>query len=98
MRSGHRYDDAVAEEWVQNPDVIATDLDDELVLLHRTTRAVFTLNETGRTVWQELEEPRTVDAVVEAVTRAFTVDQATAHADVSQLLSELAAADLARPR
>ena len=85
-------------EWTQNPDVIATDLGDELVLLHRNTRAVFTLNATGREVWRRLEEPCTIDAAVEAVTTAFTVDEATARTDVTRLLDELIAADLARPR
>ena len=85
-------------EWTQNPDVIATDLGDELVLLHRATRAVFTLNGTGREVWRRLEDPCTIDAAVEAVTAAFTVDEATARADVTKLVDELVAADLARPR
>ena len=31
----------MADEWVHNTDVITTDLDTELVLLNRTTRAVF---------------------------------------------------------
>ena len=82
--------------WERNPDVIVTDLDTELVLLDRATRAVFTLNKTGRVVWQQLERPCTLDAAVAAVTRAFEIDEATARDDVMALLGELVASDLAR--
>ena len=88
----------MTQTWHRNPEVIATDLDDELVLLHPSTRAVFTLNDTGRTVWQHLDEPRDLDTLVAAVTAAFAVDTTTAHTDVTRLLGELTAADLARPR
>jgi hypothetical protein len=86
----------VADEWVHNADVITTDLDHELVLLNPTTRAVFTLNSTGRIVWQRLECPCTLDAAIAAVRDAFRVDEATARADVEKLLADLVAADLAR--
>lgn len=93
-----RYDPAVTQTWLRNPDVIATDLDEELVLLHPSTRAVFTLNATGRTIWQQLAEPRDLATLLAAVTDEFEIDATTAGTDVTRLLGELTAADLARLR
>jgi hypothetical protein len=86
----------VSEHWSRNDDVIATDLDTELVLLHPATRAVFTLNETGREIWMRLRDPVTIEDIVAVVVATFAVDDATATRDVGRVLFELAAAGLVR--
>ena len=84
------------ELWSRNVDVIATDLDDELVLLNPATRAVFTLNDAGREIWMRLDDPATLDELVAVVVAAFAVDDATATHDVRRVLEELAVAGLVR--
>lgn len=74
--------------------MIATDLDDELVLLHQATREMFTLNATGRLIWREIENGRPVESIIEAVTAAFETDTATAESDVAALMTTLARAGL----
>ena len=72
--------------------VIATDLGDELVVLDPVRGEMFSLNETGRCIWQAIEsgdkEP------VAALVTAFEVDVETARADVEALTSALLAAGL----
>lgn len=80
-----------------NIDVIATDLDNELVILNPATRALFTLNETGRVVWTGLVEDMSFDVIVANVVSEFTVDPEQARADITRLIDDLIAADLARP-
>lgn len=82
--------------WERKPDVVTTDLDDELVLLDPSTGSLHTMNDTGRVVWNAIAHPATVESVVESITATFDVDEATATADVCRVLAELAAVDLAR--
>jgi hypothetical protein len=77
----------------RNPDVIATDLDDELVLLDPKTQRMFTLNATGRVVWNALgtHDLGQIAAQLEA---QFEVSREQAHQDVSALLEQLRASGL----
>jgi hypothetical protein len=75
-----------------NPVVIATDLEENLVLLHSQTREMFTLNATGRLVWQHIEEG--LDTVVARVVEQFEVEQTRAEADVWALVEGLKARGL----
>ncbi|ADV67620.1 PqqD family protein [Deinococcus maricopensis] len=40
--------------WTPTPDALATDLDDELVLLHANTGDMVSLNGTARAIWNAL--------------------------------------------
>ena len=84
----------MSERWSRGEDVIATDLDDEVVLLNPTTRAVFTLNLTGRVVWHRLASAASLDELVAVLVSEFAVDEVTAARDLRVLLDDLAAAGL----
>ena len=84
----------MSERWSRDEDIIATDLDDEVVLLNPTTRAVFTLNPTGRAVWHRLASAASLDELVAVLVAEFAVDEATAARDVRVLLDDFAAAGL----
>jgi len=82
--------------WKRDPDVVTTELERELVLLHPKTRSMFTLNETGMVVWSAIDagQGAAVDAAVDAVVAAFDVDREVAAADVAELFDGLARAGL----
>ena len=65
--------------------------DGSAVLLHLDTHAYFSLNSTGRAVWDRLAKDNgaTLDDLVATLTSRFSVDDATARADVTDLLDEL---------
>ncbi|HEX6938574.1 MAG TPA: PqqD family protein [Longimicrobiales bacterium] len=71
------------------PDVIATDLESELILLDAGTGEMFSLNATGRAVWRALDGGTTVAGVVAAVERAYDIAADRAEADVHALLVRL---------
>jgi hypothetical protein len=71
---------------------MATDLGDEIVVLNSTTRAMHTLNETGRVVWTCAEDG--LDVVVDQLCTDFAIDSDTALADATELLDELVAKGL----
>lgn len=78
--------------WRRDPEVVTTELERELVLLHPATRSMFTLNETGMVVWSFIDEGP--GAAVDAVVAAFDVDREVAVADVADLVDGLARAGL----
>ena len=76
--------------------VIETDLDDEIVLLDSDTRAMFSLNESGRLIWQALPESGT-EGAVRTVVDNFDVSEEKARTDVDLLVDELLKAKLLSP-
>jgi hypothetical protein len=84
----------VSARWKKDPDILATDLDDEVVLLHPKTRGMYTLNETGRVIWQLLASETRIDDAVAVLTATFEVDDDTARAHAAKLFADLAAAGL----
>lgn len=89
---------AAVTRWERDPEVLGTELHDEVVLLHPTTQAMFSLNATALVVWNTLAAPADLDHLVAAVTDAFAVDADTAADDVRGLLAELVAAGLVHER
>ncbi|MCP2013319.1 hypothetical protein L1280_000447 [Deinococcus sp. HSC-46F16] len=82
--------------WEAQPDVLATDLGDELVLLHPARGEMFSVNGPGRAAWLAL--PGSVAHLTNAVTALYDVETDRAEADLRSLLSELAGRGLVRPR
>jgi hypothetical protein len=54
-----------------------------------TMDELFTMNETGRFIWENLTETTTVDALVGKLTQEFEVDAVTAKKDIEQFLSNM---------
>ncbi len=48
-----------------------------------------TVNALGAFIWDQLQEPITLDALVGRITDEYEVDEATARSDAEEFLSEL---------
>ncbi len=77
---------------LRNPGVVETDLGDEVVLLDPHTRAMFSLNATGRVVWQYLDEG--TEAITARLVGQFEVSGERARSDVALVLADLRSAGL----
>lgn len=73
--------------WDANPDVLVTDLGDELVLMHPATGLMFGLGASGREVWRAL--PGSAEDLAHALARAYALPLETARHDVGTLLRDL---------
>ena len=82
----------------RRPDVIATDLADELILLDPGTGEMFSLNATGRAIWQALDGRTAVADVSAAIERVFDAGHERVDADVRELLAALLEAGLVEAR
>jgi Coenzyme PQQ synthesis protein D (PqqD) len=71
-----------------NPNVVVTDLDDELVLLDPVSKQMFSLNVIGRLLWLEL--PRLgLNGALEQITKSFAVSPEQAREDAVSLIEHL---------
>jgi hypothetical protein len=59
--------------------------------------AIFTLNEVGSLIWQLVDTPTTVQAIVEEVGRTFDASPDRLEQDVVEFLGKLAEAGLIQP-
>ena len=80
---------ADATRATPHPDVIATLLDDEAVLLHMGNQHYYTLNETGCFIWQRLEQGQTVGAIRAALEEQYDVTPDQAAQSIADLLADL---------
>lgn len=69
---------------------LATTIDGEAVVLETESGTYFGLNEVATFCWEELDEPRTLEALCDAVVEEFDVDRETCEADVEALVEDLA--------
>ena len=92
-----RDTERMSKRITADPEVVVTELDDgEGVLLHLGTRKYFSLNKTGFEIWQLLNEGLTLGEVSERLESTYSIPLDRADAAVSNLLSGLLEAGLAR--
>jgi hypothetical protein len=72
------------------PDVIATELDGEAVLMSVARGQCYGFDAIGTRIWSMIERPRTFHEVLTALIGEYDVAPETCRRDVTGLLSELA--------
>ena len=77
--------------YTQNPDVIATAVNGEVVLLHPADWDYFEFNKVGSAIWGLLAAPRTTDELVAALMAAFDVERGRCHDETVAMLAQLEA-------
>lgn len=80
--------------YVATDDILATEVDDERVVLDRETETYYGLNAVGAFLWERLEEPRTVEELEAATATEFDVTKAECRDDIHEFLIDLQEADL----
>lgn len=81
----------------RHADLRLSRLDDDGVALHLGERTYVTVNGTGATVLEALDEPRTLDELVTAVVAVYDVTPEVARETVATFLRECEAAKLVVP-
>lgn len=78
----------------RHPDLRLAALEGEGVVLHLGSRKYFTVSETGVTLLELLEQPRTLEALVSGLVERYEVDPARAERSVRDFLDRCRAAGL----
>lgn len=77
-----------SRRFVRVPGVLSTPFGDHLVLLSEELRYIG-LDPTGQAVWQLLEQPRTIEELVDALVARFEVTPEQCRHDVVEFLADL---------
>ena len=87
-----RFD--MEEYYRRNPEIIATEMDDDLVMMDVESGHYFNIRGSGARIWELTKAPVTETAIVRTLCAECDVDEATCRADVQKFLTELREAGL----
>ena len=79
---------------VATPEQVSSDLAGESVILNLKTGMYFGLNEVGASVWNLLQQPRSVTDICTQILDEYEVDSEQCERDILTLLNELIESDL----
>jgi hypothetical protein len=75
-------------------EVLVSEVDGEVVMLDRESDVYYGLNEVGAHIWEQLEEPRTVEELEGSTAETFDVSRVRCRDDVREFLGDLLESDL----
>jgi hypothetical protein len=78
-----------SDNLVRAPDLIATDMDGETVMMDVESGIYFGLSGVGGRIWELLEDPRSAEDLTRAIMAEFDVDPETCRTDVQSFLDSL---------
>lgn len=72
-----------------SPEATASVHDDGIVILHTGKGRVFSSNKSGALIWRGIEQRRSLDGIVEEISREFQIAGTTAHVHALNFLTAL---------
>lgn len=73
----------------RRPDLITADVDGESIVLNSVTGTFYQLNASAARIWQLVENPQTLAAMVAHLTERFDVTAEQCRVDVLELIESL---------
>ena len=74
------------KKYARKADIIAADMDGEVVMMDIVSGKYYNLGRTGGAIWNLLESPKTLDELVDALTAEYDVDRATCKAQAEEFM------------
>lgn len=78
----------------RNPEIDATDLDGEVVMMNMEKGQYFMMNEVGSRIWEIIEEPMKISELIDALLGEFDVERDECENAVMEFLNDLSYGDL----
>ena len=76
-------------KWIQNPDIIDNQIDDETVMMDVEKGAYFGLDPVGSIIWETMKKPHGIDDVVANLLQEYDVTAKQCEADITPFLERL---------
>lgn len=89
--------------FIPSEDVVARQIEDEFLLVPIASGigdmedSLYTLNETGRQIWQRLDPQKTVNTIIDELTEEYNAPRQTIADDVRGILGELVKLNMVLP-
>jgi hypothetical protein len=81
--------EAERHSFQRNKKVVWSVLDNECILLHLESHVYYTLNASGRFLWESLAEKKSFHRLLEDIMNRHDVDAETARGDLTEILEDL---------
>ncbi|WP_168013160.1 PqqD family peptide modification chaperone [Halomonas salinarum] len=81
----------------RNHDVVAADLDGELVMMNAGKGSYYGISGVGTRAFELLSSPVSINGLVEAITQEYEVTPETCRQDITKFVQELMKNDIIRP-
>lgn len=78
----------------RNPEIDATDLDGEVVMMNMEKGQYFMMNEVGSRIWEIIEEPMKISELIDTLLGEFEVERDECENTVMEFLNDLSYGDL----
>lgn len=78
----------------KNPEIDATDLDGEVVMMNMEKGQYFMMNDVGSRIWEIIEEPIKVSEIINALISEYEVEREECENIVMEFLNDLSYGDL----
>lgn len=85
---------ALSTVVAQSPDLVSTSIESQTALMSIVNGAYYGMDRVGSRVWELIEQPRAVSAVVDQLLQEFAVERATCERHVLTFLQKLSDAGL----
>lgn len=84
--------------YERRPGLVAANLGEELAVLDMASGSYLGFNATAAHVWRLLDQPRTLEALCEAMMQEFDIDADRCRSELRELLDQMLAAGLIQTR
>lgn len=74
---------------VVSKDVVSCDLGGETAMLDMKEGVYYGLNEMGTIIWEFIQEPVTLQEIVDNILKEYEVDEETCFADLVELIEQM---------
>jgi hypothetical protein len=96
--------DALDSAFAPSENVVAREIEGEIIIvplvagMGDTDDELFTLNETGRAIWQKLDGRRSLRQIIEELSIEYEAAQGEIEADVIGIIEELSRRKMVSPK
>ncbi|HET8711638.1 MAG TPA: lasso peptide biosynthesis PqqD family chaperone [Spongiibacteraceae bacterium] len=73
----------------RHPEIIATQADQDIVMVSLATGYYYGISEVGRDIWNAIEEPKRVSDLINDLTRNYEIDAQSCERETLEFLEEL---------
>jgi len=75
------------EKYCRSVQIIDGELDNQQIMMHLEKMKYFGLNPVGKKIWEIINEPKSLDEIVEALLKIYSVDREQCLTEVEQFLN-----------
>jgi hypothetical protein len=79
----------MSDTYIRNPDLVAAEMDGDLVMMSIESGEYFGLGGVGSRIWSLMEQPTTEPEIVKALCADYDVDETTCSKNVRDFIDEL---------